>query len=593
MPIGFLRLSAGAAVHLDSFIVSALLLLAVTSVAVALFRQLGLGSILGLLVAGVVVGPHSPGPYVTAHVHVDDVRNFTELGVVLLLFVIGLEMQPSRLWALRRNVFGLGSLQILLAGLAITLYASLSVDAWETALFIGLTLSLSSTAFVMQLLQERGELASRHGTGTFAILLMQDLSVVPLLALVPLLSDTAALSSGIPLWEQLLILAGMFAVLWVFGQAVVPFALEWLARHDNREGFLLVVLLAVFLAAWAMHYAGLSMALGAFIMGMLLSGSRYHLQVHALVEPYKGLLMSLFFVAVGMSIDLGEVAKMPLEFLGHTGVLIGIKVLVLFPLALAFGYSRGDSVRITFLLAQAGEFGFVLLGSALVLNVIDEPTFVLALGVISLSMLCTPLLVRLGYWLAGRLDNEPDRPETSDRSLLDAPERRVLIGGYGRMGHAVATLLRSSGVSFIAFDTDPERVAQGRAYDQPVLYGDISDPELLAAAHTERASLVVLTIDRTDTALRTVSILRNTYPQVPVIARARDLEASGRLLELGATEAYPEAIEASLRLGARALEMVGAPAESVDLLVQGIRDRGYALVNEKKEDGRSTRTSSV
>ena len=196
--------------HLDSFIVSALLLLAVTSVAVALSRHLGLGSVLGLLIAGVVVGPHSPGPYVTDHV--EDVRHFTELGVVLLLFVIGLEMKPSRLWSLRRDLFGLGSLQILLTGLAITLYVSLGVESWKTALLIGLTLSLSSTAFVMQLLQERGEFASRHGTGTFAILLMQDLSVVPLLALVPLLSETAAIASGVPLWEQLLILGGMFAL---------------------------------------------------------------------------------------------------------------------------------------------------------------------------------------------------------------------------------------------------------------------------------------------------------------------------------------------------------------------------------------------
>ena len=273
--------------HLDSFIVSALVLLAVTSVAVALFRHLGLGSMLGLLVAGMVVGPHSPGPYVTAHV--EDVRNFTELGVVLLLFVIGLEMKPSRLWALRRDLFGLGSLQILLTGLAITFYASLGVESWKTALLIGLTLSLSSTAFVMQLLHDRGEFTSRHGTGAFAVLLMQDLSVVPLLALVPLLSDISPFASSVPLWEQLLILGGMFALLWVFGLRVVPFALDWLARHDNREAFLLVVLLAVFLAAWAMHQAGISMALGAFIMGMLLSGSRYNVQIRARCPSHRRL----------------------------------------------------------------------------------------------------------------------------------------------------------------------------------------------------------------------------------------------------------------------------------------------------------------
>lgn len=567
--------------HLDNFIVSALLLLAVTAVAVALFRHLGLGSVLGLLVAGIVVGPHSPGPYVTAHV--EDVRHFTELGVVLLLFVIGLEMKPSRLWSLRRELFGLGTLQILLGGLAIALYASMSVESLGTALLIGLTLALSSTAFVMQLLQERGEFASRHGRGAFAVLLMQDLSVVPLLALVPLLSDTAAITHDIPLWEQLLILGGMFAVLWLFGLRVVPFALDWLARHDNREAFLLVVLLAVFLAAWAMHQAGLSMALGAFIMGMLLSGSRYHMQISSRIEPYKSLLMSLFFVAVGMSIDLGELSERPLELAAHTAVLIGIKIAVLFPLALAFGYSRADSVRMTFLLAQAGEFGFVLFGSALVLEVIDEAAFIMAVGVISLSMLITPLLVRAGDRLAGWLEGKRSGSQGLPGEVLEVPERSVLIGGYGRMGHTIATLLQASGIPFVAFDTHPDRVEQGRTYGHRVLYGDISDPELLAAAHAERATLVVLTIDHSATALRTVSHLRNTYPRVPVIVRARDLEASAHLLQAGATQAFPEAIEASLRLGAEALQMAGASADSVDLLMQGVRNRGYELVREQSD----------
>jgi len=571
--------------HLDNFIVSALLLLAATSVAVALFRRIGLGSVLGLLVAGVAVGPHSPGPNVTSHV--DDVRHFAELGVVLLLFVIGLEMKPSRLWSLRRELFGLGSLQILLTGAVIALYVFTGTGQWSTALLFGLSMALSSTAFVMQLLAERGELASRHGTGTFAILLMQDLAVVPLLALVPLLSETAAITRGIPLWEQLLILAGMFAALFVFGLRVVPYALNWLARHDNRDAFLLVVLLAVFFAAWAMHQSGLSTALGAFIMGMLLSGSRFNLQIRALVEPYKSLLMSLFFVAVGMSIDLGELADKPLEFIGHTLALIAIKLLVLFPLALVFGYRRGDAVRITFLLAQAGEFGFVLFGSALVLEVIDEEVFVMAVGVISLSMLLTPLLVRLGNELAQRLEERGkkrgDKGETTTQTLPEPEKRPVLIGGYGRMGHTVATLLQSSGIPFIATDTDTTRIAEGRSAGHPVIYGDISDPALLTALHVERASLVVLTIDNARTALRAVTLLRDTYPGVPIVSRARDLKASALLLEAGATQAYPEAIEASLRLGATALQMAGAPADNVDLLIQGVRSRDYELVREGEE----------
>ncbi|MCP4488291.1 MAG: portal protein [Gammaproteobacteria bacterium] len=566
--------------HLESFIVSALLLLAVTSVAVALFRRLGLGSVLGLLIAGIVVGPHSPGPYITPHV--EDVRHFTELGVVLLLFVIGLEIKPDRLWSLRRDLLGLGSLQILLSGSLLTAYVLLGTESWKTALFIGLSLSLSSTAFVMQLLHERGEFASRYGAGAFAVLLAQDLSVVPLLALIPLLSDTAAISSGIPLWEQLLILLAMFAALVVFGRLVVPHTLEWLARQGNREAFLLVILLAVLLAAWAMHQAGLSMALGAFLMGMLLSGSRYNMQIRAFIEPYKGLLMSMFFVAVGMSIDLGQLAQQPIDFFQHTIVLIGIKLAVLFLLAIAFGYSRSNAVRITCLLAQAGEFGFVLFGSALVLGVIDEPTFVMVVGVISLSMLLTPLLVKVGSKLAEGLDAGTGSTQVSTTDIV-VPEQPVLIGGYGRVGHTIATLLETSGVPFVAFDIDPQRVAQGQEYGHHVLYGDIADADLLTAAHTGQSKLVVLTINHEPTALQAVSHLRNMFPQVPIIARAKDLEACTLLLEAGVTQAHPEALEASLRLGAEALQMVGATRDNTDLLLQGVRDKGYILLHEEAE----------
>jgi len=568
--------------HLDSFIFSALLLLTVSSIAVAFFRHIGLGSILGLLVAGVVVGPHSPGPNLTEHV--EDVRNFTELGVVLLLFVIGLEMKPSRLWLLRRDLFGLGSLQILITGLAISLYVWLDEESWKTALFIGLTFALSSTAFVMQLLQERGEFASKHGSCAFAVLLMQDLSVIPLLALVPLLSDTAVFSSNISFWEQFLILIGMFVLLWIFGRRVVPFALEWLAKHNNRDAFLLVVFLSVFLAAWSMHQAGLSMALGAFIMGMLLSGSRYNTQIHAHIEPYKGLLMSLFFVAVGMSIDFAELAKEPLKFIEYSIVLIAIKLAVLFPLALAFGYSRGDSVRITFLLAQAGEFGFVLFGSALVLGVIDNATFVLSVGVISMSMLATPVLVHLGNKLAKRLERDSAKFQGIPEDITEQPKtQRVLICGYGRMGHTIAMLLETSGVLFVAFDKNSERVAKGQNQGQTVLYGDTSDPELLKAANLERFSLVVVTINSAKNALKTVSHLRAISPHIPIIARARDLEACGHLTQAGATEAFPDVIEASLRLGSKALQIVGSPDDSVDMLIQGVRKSDYELVLEKNE----------
>ena len=565
--------------ELNSFVISAILLLTVAALAVALFKHLGLGSILGLLVAGIVVGPYSPGPTVTAQV--EDVRNFTELGVVLLLFLIGLEMKPRRLWALRREVFGMGSAQILLSGTLIGVYISLYDYSWRASLLMGLTLALSSTALVMQLLHERGDLASRHGTAAFAVLLMQDLAVVPLLAIVPILSEVGTLSSDVPFWQQILIVIGMVGLVVAFGRYLVPFALRYLQRQHNREAFTLVVLLAVFLAAGAMHEAGLSMALGGFMMGMLLSTSRFSFQIQAQIEPFKGLLMSLFFVAVGMSMDLEAIAAQPLLLAQHVAVILAIKLLVLLMIALAFGLTRGTAARVAFMLAQSGEFGFVLFGSAKVLGVIDDATFVIAVSVISVSMLLTPLLVRAGDLLARRLERRPT--STFGFELPDMPAGqggRVVIAGYGRVGHTVATLMEVNNIPFIAFDTNPSHVERGEQDGRPVYFGDIGDAELLEAAQVDKAALVILTIDHGPTALRAVSHIRAVYPKVPVIARARDLEACGNLIRAGATLAYPEAIESSLRLGAEALQMLGVSTSEVDSLLQGVRSEGYAQVVE-------------
>ncbi|HBG94516.1 MAG TPA: portal protein, partial [Chromatiaceae bacterium] len=283
-----------------SFVYSATLLLVVSAIAVALFRHFGLGSILGLLVAGILI--NAIGPSITSHV--EDLRHFTELGVVLLLFVIGLEMYPRRLWEMRRALFGLGTLQILTAGLALAFYFRLFVDDWPIAILIGLSLALSSTALVLQLLHDQGEIATHHGQTSFAVLLMQDLAVVPMIALMPVLVEHGPLPSGPSFWEQLGVIGLMLGLVLLCGRYLVPYVLDLMARKHNQEAFFLVVMSSVFIAAWAMDMAGMSMALGAFLMGIMLSGSRYSVQIGASVEPHKGLLMSLFFVAVGMSVDL-------------------------------------------------------------------------------------------------------------------------------------------------------------------------------------------------------------------------------------------------------------------------------------------------
>jgi glutathione-regulated potassium-efflux system ancillary protein KefC len=377
-----------------SFIYSAVLLLVVASAAVALFRHFGLGTILGLLVTGIIVGPYTPGPFVTREV--ESVRQFTEIGVVMLLFLIGLEMKPSRLWSLRRMLFGLGSLQIVLSTLGIAAYFHLFYASWTTALLLGAGFALSSTAIVIQMLRDKGEVASPHGQAAFAVLLMQDLAVVPLLAMIPVIADAGLLQSGQPLWERAGVAVAMVALVVVVGRYVVPRALDYLARRNHREAFFLTALAAMFVAALAMDSAGMSMALGAFLMGMMLSTSRYSLQIEATMEPHKGLLMSLFFVAVGMSVDVQALARNPFAFTTHVLAIIAIKISVLYWLCLVFGTGRKTALRVAFLLAQGGEFGFVLFGLGKALGLIDDTIFVTAIAVISLTMLLTPAADQAG-----------------------------------------------------------------------------------------------------------------------------------------------------------------------------------------------------
>jgi glutathione-regulated potassium-efflux system protein KefB len=578
----------------QSFVHAAVLLLVVAAVAVALFRHFGLGSILGLLVAGMLIGPHTPGSSFTGHV--EDLRHFTELGVVLLLFVIGLEMHPRRLWELRRTLFGLGTLQVLLTGLVLALYFRWFVGSWSVAVLVGLSLALSSTALVMQMLYDEREIATRHGQTAFSVLLFQDLAVVPMLALMPITATDGPLPVEAGFWEQLGIIGAMLALVIVGGRWLVPMLLDLLARQGNREAFFLVVMAAVFIAAGAMDLAGMSMALGAFLMGVMLSGSRYSVQVHAIVEPHKGLLMSLFFVAVGMSVDLGVLAAEPLRFALHLVALLVIKIGLLYGLCRLFGNTPADAVRVAFLLGQAGEFGFILFGAAKGLGIIDDRIFVTAVTVISLSMLLTPVLVRLANRIA---EGMPHRADAVDERLSYKAEAagdaspRVVVAGYGRVGHTVGAVLASHGIPYVAFDADPAAVARWRGEGLPVYYGDICDPSLLAAAKVEEAEVVVLTIDDPQASIDATSLVRAHAPSVAIIARARDLVSCDALFRAGATTAFPEAVEASLRLAAETLEGLGLSDEVAEGMLQQARGRDYALVRSELEPASVLSTSET
>jgi glutathione-regulated potassium-efflux system ancillary protein KefC len=388
--------------HLDQILLALFLLLTVVGLAVAVFKRLGLGSVLGLLVAGFIVGPS--GFAITQRV--TELRHLSELGIVLLLFIIGLEMQPGKLWSLRRVVFGLGSLQVLITGLGLAAYAALTIESWEGALILGFGFALSSTAIGVQMLEERHDMATEYGTTSFGILLFQDLAIVPLLALMPLLAKQADTVERASLLIRLAEVGAALSGVVLFSRFVAPWWLDRAARRGDTQVFSIVVFIGVVGAALAMELVGLSMALGTFLMGMLLSGSPYRDQIESVVVPFKGVMLGLFFVSLGMVIDIHVLASNGARIAGHMVVLMAIKALLLFGLCRLFGVSRAAALRVSLLLSQCGEFGFVLFGAAVTAGLMPDYGFVSAALLISMSMAATPLLVRLSDRLspASRVD---------------------------------------------------------------------------------------------------------------------------------------------------------------------------------------------
>ena len=565
---------------MDLFLVSVLLLLAVTAIMVTISKHMGLGSILGLLIAGIVVGPYTPGPSITSEV--ESMRSFTEIGVVFLLFVNGLEMQPSKLWSMRKDVFGLGTLQVILSGIIIGFYMSFYVEKLSVAMLLGLTLALSSTAFVMQLLQEKGELSSEHGKSSFAILLLQDLAIVPLLAVVPLLSEKHVSDSATPLYEKVGTVALMFVLLYAFGRYILPKALDKVAKQRNKDAFLMFALLSVVLSAYLMEHAGLSMALGAFLMGMMLSTSRYSYQIESSVEPFKGILMSLFFVAVGMSIDFKAIMEAPLLFAGHIVVILVLKAIVLFFLMLLFGATKSNAIKVASLLNQSGEFGFVLFGALKALDVIDDKLFVVGIGVISISMLLTPVLYNIGSKVADKLAQSSSLNYLSLDGTQSA--QKVLIAGYGSTGRVIARMLKNSSIPFMVFDINPSAVRVGRKEGMPVFFGDITDMKFLETIKLDQASMVIVSIDKSLNAIKVVKHIKETYPHIKILARAVDIKAMDKLLGAGASWVLAETLESSIRIGEEALHVMGIMPDEINVFLEALRKNDYDLIREITKD---------
>jgi glutathione-regulated potassium-efflux system ancillary protein KefC len=555
-----------------SLLTNALIYLAAAVVAVPLAKRLGLGAVLGYLLAGMAIGPWGLGLIR----EVEDILHFSEFGVVLLLFLIGLELEPERLWSLRRQIFGWGTAQVLLVAGALFGAALLVGIDWRVALIAALGLSLSSTAIALATLGERNLMATPAGQAGFALLLFQDIAAIPMIALVPVLGVAAADSAGGEGWLGAARLAAVVLGLVVGGRYLVRPALRVIAKSGMREIFTAFALLLVIAISLLMQWVGMSMALGAFMAGVLLADSEYRHALETDLEPFKGLLLGLFFIAVGMSVDFGVFLSKPWLILGLVLGFLAIKLAVLFALSFRFGIARGQRWLFAFLLSQGGEFAFVVFGAAAAARVFAPETGSILVAVVALSMVTTPLLLVLHDKLLepryrGQNRREPD--------AIDANEGHVIVAGFGRFGQIIGRLLIANRVKLTVLDHDPDQIELLRRFGLKVFYGDATRVDLLHAAGAAKARALVLAIDDIDDSLALADAVRENFPELPILARARNVTHYYQLMDRGVTVIERETFESALQLGRRVLCQLGYGAYRAREATLKFREHNKASVD--------------
>jgi glutathione-regulated potassium-efflux system ancillary protein KefC/glutathione-regulated potassium-efflux system protein KefB len=542
--------------------------LAATVIAVPLFRRFKLSSVLGYLAAGMVIGPWGLGLFDD----VESVLHLAEFGVVLLLFVIGLELQPSRLWVLRHSVFGAGTVQVALTTAVLAAAIMALGTPWTTALVIAFALSLSSTALVLQVLAERGELTARHGRASFAILLFQDLAIMPALVLLPLLAGQADTQVD---WRAIALPVAAIFVVVLAGRFLLRPVLRIVAATRVQEAFTAAALLVVVGTALLFETAGLSMALGAFIAGVLLADSEYRHELEADIEPFKGLLLGLFFVAVGMTANLDVLVERPLVIAGLTLGYLVLKTLAVWIGARLTRHDQPTAWRLGVSLAGGGEFAFVLFSLASADGLLPRATVDLLVLVVTLSMVLSPLLISAADRLARRL-RPPSTPPAYDR--IEPEEPRVLIAGFGRFGQIVARVLRARQIRFTALEVSQAQVDFVRRFGNKLYYGDASRLEMLRAAGAEHAQLLVLAIDDVEASVRTAELAHRHFPRLRVLARARNRQHAFRLMEAGVSDIWRETLASSLEVAEAALVALGTPRDAAASQVRKFRAHDEATL---------------
>ncbi|WP_051849451.1 cation:proton antiporter [Thiomonas sp. FB-Cd] len=520
-----------------------LILLAAAVLLVPLFKRLGLGSVLGYLVAGMAVGPYG----LRVDSQPDAILHTAALGVTLLMFLIGLELQPSRLWALRRQVFGLGTLQMAGVALPVAALGTAFGLGWAAAALVGVAIAMSSTAYILPLLAERRELTTRFGRESFAILLFQDVSVIPILALLAL----AGAGGKPPGWPALAAL-GLLAVL---GRPVLATMFRYVARFGsgNRELFAAAALLGAVGIAVGLSSVGLSASLGAFLAGVLLADSEFRHELEAAIEPFESLLLGLFFIAVGMGIQLPLLAAQPYLVVGLGAGILLLKACMLFVWRRVVGGDTSTSLTLAIFLACGGEFAFVLLANAGAGGLLRRPTVELLTAAVAVSMALAPILLMLHDRLLKPWMRERQTPPFSP---IDTPGEAVVIAGFGRVGQVVGRMLNAQGIAFTALDASPEQVDFVRRFGNKIYYGDASRLALLHAARVGDAKLFVLAVDDVEASVKIAELMRRHFPEVPLLARARNRAHLMRLRELGVRNATRETWWSSVEMGKQALQAI-------------------------------------
>ena len=567
-------------------LINALIYLLAAVIAVPIAKRIGLGSVLGYLIAGVLIGPfvlHLVGDQT-------DIMHFAEFGVVLMLFLVGLELRPRLLWEMRRPIIGLGGLQVVLTASMFTAVVAFSLDLpWQTAVAIGLTLALSSTAIVLQSLTEKGLLKTQAGNNAFSVLLFQDIAVIPILAIFPLLAITTSINSdsqhtqslvhSLPAWIQVAVTLGTIIAIVVGGKFLISPAFRIVASSGVRELFTAFSLLIVIAITALMYAVGLSPALGTFLAGVVLAESEYRHELEVDIEPFKGLLLGLFFITVGASTDFSLLLNEP-AFIGISVLaLVGIKFLILFILAKLFSMSRHHALLFAVSLAQGSEFAFVLVSTATVLTVFSHEIGSTITVVVALSMLVSPLLFVAYEWFASRSSQTATAPEADSFSA----SADIIMAGYGRFGQVVGRLISSQGFRLTILDHSPGQVDMVRRFGNTVFYGDASRKDLLAAAGAKDAKMLVIAVDESENAMAIVETAQKHFPHLKLFVRAIDRRHAYELIHKGVQCLRRETFGSALQLGMDVLKQLDMSDVDVESAAKQFNEHDEKALRELAE----------